>query len=403
MDQKEPLDQRPQAKIPIHFLEPSPNLVREHFIYSKLRKLDEEEGKEFDSEAIKKQLKSIREENLKNLDENVKELTTSLQGHGIEPYYAKTASEAKSYIEDVLIQSNLKDVCINNSSVVKEIISEFPEEINVFDTYFASQKGIEDEQHLEFWEIPKISEEHIWNSFDISKIKYKAPLDFAALIGVNAVSSKDGSFFFVQHFSNISSLISQSKETIFVVSLEKIVKDFEQAQFICRASGFFGLKSLLIGILSGGTNLQKIHIDELSSEFPSTSDSSRNKIHVVILDNGREDLLGSEYSEFLNCINCRACGSVCPRSLFLQEGEYRTPRELVLLNFSSGVAKSVSEGLYDCSLCGSCELACPLSIPLPDFLLKIRNLAVQENLAPKKHMAISENLRNTGNPYGRGD
>lgn len=403
MSKKNLSSQHSQAQISIHFLEPSVNLVRGHFIYSKLRKLDDKDDQEIDTEAIKKQLKSIREENLKNLKENVKELTTLLKGQGIEPYYAKSASDAVSYIKDVLIQSNLKDVCINNSSVVKEIISEFPEGINVFDTYHASQKEIEDEQHLDYWEVPKISEDHIWKSFDISKIKYKEPLDFASLIGANAVSSKDGSFFFVQHFSNISSLISQSKETIFVVSLEKIVKDYEQAQFISRASGFFGLKSLLMGILSGGTNLQKIHIDELPSRFSSTPDSSRNKIHVIILDNGRKDIMEGEFSEFLQCINCRACGSVCPRSLFMKEGEYRTPRELVLLNFTSAVSKSVSEGLYDCSLCGSCELACPLGIPLPDFLLNIRNLAVRENLAPKKHIAIGENVKNTGNPYGRGD
>jgi L-lactate utilization protein LutB len=158
-----------------------------------------------------------------------------------------------------------------------------------------------------------------------------------------------------------------------------------------------------MGILTGDTNLQKIHIDGLSRKFSTASDSPKYRIHVIVLDNGRSDLLVGEYSEFLHCINCRACGSVCPRSLFLEKNEYRTPRELVLLNITSGVAKSVSEGLYDCSLCGSCKLACPLSIPLPDYLLNIRNVAVQENLAPKKHIAIGENLKNTGNPYGRGD
>jgi hypothetical protein len=44
-----------------------------------------------------------------------------------------------------------------------------------------------------------------------------------------------------------------------------------------------------------------------------------------------------------------------------------------------------------------------LSIPLPDYLLKIRGEAVKEGLAPKKHMAIGENVRTFGNPYGRGD
>jgi L-lactate utilization protein LutB len=392
-----------EAQIPIHFLEPSANLAREHFIYSKLRKLDDKDYQQIDTEDIKKQLKSIREDALKNLDANVKNLTSFLQGKGIDTYYANTSSDAASYIQEVLTKANLKEVCINNSSVVKEIIGDLPKDVKVFDTYHASQKEIEDTKHLEIWEIPKISEDHIWKSFDISKIKYRKSLEFASLIGANSVSSKDGSFFFVQHFKNISALISQSKETILVVSLEKIVKDYEYAKYISRASGMFGLPSLLLGILSYDTEFQKVHVDELAKKFSEATGSLENNIHIIILDNGRSDLAAGEFMEFLQCINCRACGSVCPRSLFMKEGEYRTPRELVLLNFTAGVEQSVSEGLYNCSLCGNCEIVCPLGIPLPNFLRNIRNNAVKENLAPEKHMRIGENVKTFGNPYGRGD
>jgi L-lactate utilization protein LutB len=403
LTQNNPPRAQAAAQIPIHFLEPSADLAREHFIYSKLRKLDDKDYQQIEIEEIKKQLKSIREASLKNLDTNIKNLTSFLQGKEIDTYYAKASSDAASYIQEVLTKANLKDVCINNSSVVKEILGDLPKDIKVFDTYHASQKEIEDAKHLDYWEIPKISDDHIWKSFDISKIKYRKPLEFASLIGANSVSSKDGSFFFVQHFNNISNLISQSKETILVVSLEKIVKDYEQAKYISRASGMFGLPSLLLGILSYDTEFQKIHVDELSKNFSEATGSSESNTHVIILDNGRSDLVTGEFSEFLHCINCRACGSVCPRSLFMKEGEYRTPRELVLLNFTKGVEQSVSEGLYNCSLCGSCELACPLGIPLPDFLRNIRNNAVRENLAPEKHKRIGENVKTFGNPYGRGD
>lgn len=403
MNQDKSYSQSQRTRIPIHFLEPSANLAREHFIYSKLRKLDDKDYQQIDSEEIKKQLKSIREETLKNLEANVKNLTSFLQGKEIDTYYAKTSSDAASYIQEVLEKANLKDVCINNSSVVKEIIGDLPKDIKVFDTYHASHKEIEDAKHLDFWEIPKISGDHIWKSFDIFKIKYKKPLEFASLIGANSVSSNDGSFFFVQHFKNISSLISQSKETILVVSLEKIVKDYEQAKYISRASGMFGLPSLLLGILTYDTDFQKVHVDELAQKFSEATASLKKNIHVIILDNGRSDLAAGEFSEFLHCINCRACGSVCPRSLLMKEGEYRTPRELVLLRFSGSLSKTVDEGLYNCSLCGSCELACPLSIPLPEYLLKIREDVVQEGLAPKKHMTIGENVKKFGNPYGKGD
>lgn len=388
---------------PIYFLEPSSNLTRKYFIQSKLKKFKDKDSLHIDTEEIKTQLKSMREEALVNIKENVKELTEILNGLGIEVFYANKAKDAASYIENALKQSNLNSVCINNSSVIKEIIPKINDDVELIDTYHASYKEIEDLIHLNFWETLKIPDDQIWQSFDISKIKYQEPLNFAALIGANSVSSSDGSFFFVQHFNNISSLISQSKETIIVASLEKIVRDYEQAKFISKASGLFGLRSLLLGILSYDTDMQKLHIDELSDKFSKVSDSQNKKIHVIILDNGRSSIMEGEFSEFLHCINCRACGSVCPRSLLMQKGEYRTPRELVLLRFSGGLAKSVEEGLYNCSLCGSCELACPLGIPLPDFLQKIRNEVVKENLTPKKHITIGENVKSFGNPYGRGD
>lgn len=397
MTRKNPYDAH--LRIPIYFLEPSANLAREHFISSKLRKVDEEDYQK--TEDIKMQLKSIREEAIKNLKENVKDLTSNLQEKGVNTFYANTSSEAASHIGNILSNGNIKNVCINSSTVVKEIISELPDDVTVFDTYQASQKEIEDEKHLDLWEVPKISDDHIWKSFDISKTKYREPLDFASLIGVNSVSTS-GEFYFVQHFNNISSLISQSLETIMVVSLEKIVADSIQAQLISRATGLFGLKSLLLGILTYDTPMNKVHVDELSEKFSPSASTERN-IHVIILDNGRSDIMDGDFSEFLHCINCRACGTVCPRSLFLQEGEYRTPRELVLLRFSGSLAQSVEEGLYNCSLCGSCEKACPLGIPLPDFLQSIRNEVVKENLTPKKHMAIGENVKTFGNPYGRGD
>ena len=37
-----------------------------------------------------------------------------------------------------------------------------------------------------------------------------------------------------------------------------------------------------------------------------------DELHVVILDNGRSDVLGTELREILNCIRCGACLNVCP-------------------------------------------------------------------------------------------
>lgn len=389
--------------LPIHFLEPTSDLTREHFIQVKIKELEEGKYQQIEVEEIKKKLKSIREENIANISENIGKFQDLLKKRGIKSFYAKTAKDAADYIENILQESKLNTICINNSSVIRETISEMDENLDIVDTYNANYKEAEDTTPFKHWELSIPSESQIWNSFEVSDLRYKEGYKFLALLGVNAASSKDGSLFFVQHFRNIKNLVELAKKTIFVISLEKIVKDFEQGIFISKSAGLFGVKSILLGIMSNETKYRQISADQITDEFEKVEELNMDNIHVILLDNGRKEMLEGEFKEFLHCINCRACGAVCPRSLFGEGEEYRTPRELIQLQFTKGLQKTVEEGLYDCSLCGGCEISCPLSIPLPDFLQKIRDQTVKGGFLPEKHLILGENVKNFGNPYGKGD
>jgi L-lactate utilization protein LutB len=369
----------------------------------KFKELEEGKYQQIDIEEVKKKLKSIREENISNISENIKKFQDLLKKRGIKSFYANTAKDAAGYIENVLHEFKLNTICINNSTVVRETISKMDENVEIVDTYNANYQESEDATHLKHWELSVPSESQIWNSFEVSGLRYKEAYNFLALLGVNAASLKDGSLFFVQHFRNIKNLMEKSKNTIFVISLEKIVKDFEQGLYISKSAGLFGVKSILLGIMSNETKCRQISTDQIATEFEKEPGLNADDVHVIFMDNGRKDILGGELEEFLQCINCRACGAVCPRSLFGEGEEYRTPRELVLLRFTGGLRETVDEGLYNCSLCGGCKIACPLSIPLPDFLQRIRQEIVEDELVPEKHLILGENVKNFGNPYGKGD
>lgn len=394
--------QKSSSPPPVYFLEPTTALTREHLIYAKMRKESEGRYEQIEVEEIKKNLKSIREENVANIKENIEKFQSQLEERDIKSFYAKTASDAAKYIEEILRESDLDIVCINNSSTAREAVLEIGDGIKIMDSYNPNIIRDEDTSSLKYWELPELSNAQIWNSFDVFRPKNKERYDFAALLGVNVASINTGSFFFVQHFNNISNLVERAKKTILVVSIEKLVKDDEQAVFISKSAGLFGLKSLLLDISSSGTEYERISIDEIAAQYKKDEIVSGD-VHVVLLDNGRKDLLGSEFEEFLQCINCRACGAVCPRSLLLKEEQYRTPRELVRLRFTLGLKEAVNQGLYNCSLCGGCKIACPLLIPLPDFLQKIREQVGKSDLVPEKHGKLGENIRNYGNPYGKGD
>jgi L-lactate dehydrogenase complex protein LldF len=104
------------------------------------------------------------------------------------------------------------------------------------------------------------------------------------------------------------------------------------------------------------------------------------EVYLIIVDNGRSQLLGTKFQEALNCIRCGACLNVCP--VFSQVGghaydsPYSGPIGAVISPLILGMEKH-AELSYASSLCGACDEACPVKIPLHHFLLDIRELDVQ--------------------------
>jgi L-lactate dehydrogenase complex protein LldF len=107
--------------------------------------------------------------------------------------------------------------------------------------------------------------------------------------------------------------------------------------------------------------------------------------HVVILDNGRTNLLHGRYREMLACIRCGACLNVCP--VYRKTGGapysdvYSGPMGAVLLPLLVGLEQAPSLP-HASSLCGACTAACPVKIPLHELLLDLRRDLVAEGVAP---------------------
>ena len=89
---------------------------------------------------------------------------------------------------------------------------------------------------------------------------------------------------------------------------------------------------------------------------------------MVLLDNGRSAMLGSEFQDMLRCIRCGACLNHCP--VYHAVGGhaygwvYPGPMGAVLTPSLIGVDKAGH--LPNAStFCGRCEEVCPVRIPLP--------------------------------------
>ncbi|CAN5566716.1 LutB/LldF family L-lactate oxidation iron-sulfur protein [soil metagenome] len=122
------------------------------------------------------------------------------------------------------------------------------------------------------------------------------------------------------------------------------------------------------------------------------------EMHLILLDNGRSKLLGTEFEEALYCIRCGACLNVCP--VYRQTGghaygsTYSGPIGAVITPLLKGNSEA-KDLPHASSLCGACSEACPVGIPLHELLLKLRGRQVDEGLADKAQQIAFKGFETT--------
>lgn len=108
-------------------------------------------------------------------------------------------------------------------------------------------------------------------------------------------------------------------------------------------------------------------------------------MYFVLVDAGRTGLIGTEFEEMLRCIRCGACMNHCP--VYQKIGGhsygwvYPGPMGSVLTPSYVGIENAVDLPQAS-TLCGECHVVCPVKIPLPDLLRKLREKQFKKGLRP---------------------
>jgi L-lactate dehydrogenase complex protein LldF len=190
----------------------------------------------------------------------------------------------------------------------------------------------------------------------------------AADIGVsggNLGVASTGSILLVSNEGNARMCTSIPPVHIAVVGVERLVADWSQAD-------------LLLTLLTRSATGQRLssYVSVLTGHEPGPVGGRRQELHVVLLDGGRSDLLGTDLEEALACIRCGACLNVCP--VYRQIGGhaygwvYPGPIGAVLTPVLAAGVGDAADVPKASTLCGACMDACPVEIPLQDLLLALR-------------------------------
>jgi L-lactate dehydrogenase complex protein LldF len=194
------------------------------------------------------------------------------------------------------------------------------------------------------------------------------------ITGANFLVAETGSSIIVTNEGNGDLTQTLPKIHIVLASLEKVVPTLEDAATILR-------------VLARSATGQEMSVYTTISTGPRRPDDldGPEQYHVVLLDNGRSRMLGSEFRDALRCIRCGACLNHCP--VYHAVGGhaygwvYSGPIGAVLTPSLIGVEEAGH--LPNAStFCGRCESVCPMRIPLPKMMRHWREREFERHLSP---------------------
>ena len=194
------------------------------------------------------------------------------------------------------------------------------------------------------------------------------------ITGANFLVAETGSSIIVTNEGNGDLTQILPRVHIVTASLEKIVPTLEDVSQILR-------------VLARSATGQEFSVYTTLSTGPKRpgDPDGPEEYHVVLLDNGRSAMLGSEFEEMLRCIRCGACMNHCP--VYHAVGGhaygwvYPGPMGSVLTPSLIGVDKG-GQLPNASTFCGRCESVCPMRIPLPKMMRHWREREFERHLSP---------------------
>ncbi|MGI9450181.1 MAG: LutB/LldF family L-lactate oxidation iron-sulfur protein, partial [Geminicoccaceae bacterium] len=180
------------------------------------------------------------------------------------------------------------------------------------------------------------------------------------ITGANFLVAETGSMVLVTNEGNAELTQGLPKTHIAVAGIEKLVPTLDDAFALLR----------VLARSATGQDFSAYTTILTGPKRPDDLDGPEH-FHVVLLDNGRSTMLGTEFQDMLRCIRCGACMNHCP--VYLSAGGhaygwvYPGPMGAVLTPKFIGIEQG--QHLPNASpFCGRCEQVRPMRIPLPKMM-----------------------------------
>ncbi|MFK7796279.1 MAG: lactate utilization protein B [Aureispira sp.] len=239
-----------------------------------------------------------------------------------------------------------------------------------------SKEDIADLFHEKFGTAPDATPEELTNYVRGVLRERFAQADIG-ISGGNFLLADTGSVVLVENEGNGRLTTTLPNTHIAIVGIEKMLPSIEDLDLFLPLLSTFGTGQILTvynSILSGPRQPHEVDGPE--------------EMYVILLDNGRSDLLGNaDMREALHCIRCGSCLNNCPVYQTIGGHTYDSPYSgpigaVISPHLGLGGFETQTHLSQASSLCGSCTENCPVNINLHHLLLYNRAYEEEADLRP---------------------
>lgn len=347
-------------------------------------------------EQAREQGKAIKEHTLANLDYYLALFERNAIASGAQVHWAGSAQEACDTVVSICRATNARTVTKSKSMLGEEVginealaaagLERVETDLGEHIIQLADEPPshiVMPAMHKTHEEVRQLFEKHHQGPHDYQTIRdlvYSARREirdryFQADVGIsgaNFLIAETGSTVTVTNEGNAELTTALPRVHIVTVGIEKVVPSMADATLLLR----------LLARAALGTELTQYTTFYNGPRREGDKDGPE-EFHIVLVDNGRSELLGNPYREMLRCIRCGACMNVCP--VYGAVGGhaygwvYPGPMGAILTPAITGLEKA-PDLPSACTLNGKCAEVCPVKIPLNDLLRKLRAEAWQRDL-----------------------
>lgn len=348
-----------------------------------------------DVQALRDLAARIKQHTIDHLDYYLEQLIANVEKNGGHVHIAHTAADARRIVLDIAAKAKCRGV-IKSKSMVSEEVELTPalEEagLDVVETdlgEFILQIAHDKPSHIvgpcihkdkasiaklfsEYFHIPYNDDPTFLTQQARRYLRDKFRRADLGMTGGNFLIAETGQVCIVENEGNGRQSTTSPRVLVSLVGIEKVIPRMIDL-------------SVMLKLLARSSTGQ--HFTVYTSIFGSPrkpgEKSGPEEFHLVLLDNGRTDILAGEYRETLRCIRCGACLNACP--VFRKIGGhayghiYSGPIGALITPLMQGL-DHYKELPYASSLCGACAEVCPVKIDIPQHLIRLRRDIVSQRL-----------------------